>query len=153
MSGTGSFGPQASTPEYLTLRKTYRVLITHIKTQPGNICDALFESGYIPSAVRDLTRNRSILNEEKAQKLVDTIIDRVAIDTSVYHGFIDILKSEGPWAETITEKLTEQFKKEQAAKIKVSSNHSLPDPPTEESGNLPNGKFRQLTVANELKLT
>ena len=147
MSETGNLGTSqasTSTPEYLTLRKSYRVLITHIKTQPGSICDALFEKGYIPPGVRDSTRNRSILNEEKAQTLVDTIIDRVAFDASVYHGFVDILKSEGPWAENITKMLTQQFKKEQAVKAKVTSNHSSPhpDPSTKDSANLPTGKFK-----------
>ena len=106
-----------STPEYLTLRKSYTKLVMHIKTQPGDICDALFEKGFIPPTVRDFVRSRSVLDDEKAQRLVDTVIDRVEQDSCVYNSFMSILNKDGPWADPIVGQLEEAFKAEQAASI------------------------------------
>ena len=127
-----------STPEYLAFQKSFTAVVTHFKAQPGSICDALFEKNLIPPAVRDFVRNRSTLEEEKAQKLADTIIDKVELDPSVYHSFMSILKNEGPWADSIVEQLEEAFKAEQAlADCDHSSEdsfHSLPDPDTPAGG-------------------
>ena len=134
MAASPYSAPGQSTPEYLALQKSYRAVVTHFKAQPGDICDALFENGLIPPAVRDFVRNRSTLEEEKAQKLADTIIDKVELDPSVYHSFMSILKNEGPWADSIVEQLEEAFGAEQAlADCDHSSDdsyHSLPDPDT-----------------------
>ena len=127
-----------STSEYLAFQKSYRAVVTHFKAQPGDICDALFENGLIPPAVRDFVRNRSMLEEEKAHKLADTIIDKVELDPSVYHSFMSILKNEGPWAGSIVEQLEEAFKAEQAVAdcdhSSEDSFHSLPDPDTPAEG-------------------
>ena len=123
-----------STPEYLALRKWYRSVMTHISSQTGDICGALFEKGYIPPSVRTYVTTDAIPNDKKAQMLVDTVIDKVGVDPSVFHGFMSILKSEGPWADSIVEQLEEAFKTEQAlADCDHSSEdsfHSLPDPDT-----------------------
>ena len=123
-----------STPEYLAFQKSFTAVVTHFKTQPGDICDVLFEKNLIPPAVRDFVRNRSTLEEEKARKLADTIIDKVELDPSVYHCFMSILKNEGPWADSIVEQLEEAFKAEQALadcdRSSEDSFHSLPDPDT-----------------------
>ena len=128
-----------STPEYLTLRKSYQSVVTHITPQTGDICGALFEKGYIPSSVRNYATTDAIPNYKKAQELVNTVVDKVELDPSVYHGFISILKSEGPWADMIVEQLEVAFRAEQAlADCDHSSEdsfHSLPDPDTPEGGN------------------
>ena len=102
------------TAEYLTLRKSYQLIVAHFKSQPGDICDAFFQKGYVPPAVRDYVRTHGIPDSEKAQKLVDTLSDKVELDPNIFHGFMNFLKHEGPWADTIVEKLEEIFKKEQA---------------------------------------
>ncbi len=102
-SATGS----DSTPEYLTLRRSYLALITHVKEQPGTICDSLFAKGYISTTFRDFVRSRAHSDEEKAQKLMDTVLDKV--DRSVYYGFLEILKTEGRSAKPIIARLEECF--------------------------------------------
>ena len=109
---SGSRAPKQSsirdtTPEYLAFRKCYENVIATVKEQPGAICDALFAKGYVPSSVRDFTRNMSILDEVKAQKLVDTMIDRIEHDPNVFHGFVNIL--EGPSTDDIVRLLQEAY--------------------------------------------
>ena len=109
---SGSRAPNLSsirdtTPEYLAFRKCYENVIGTVKEQPGAICDALFAKGYVPTSVRDFTRNMSILDEVKAQKLVDTMIDRIGKDPNVFHGFVDILK--GPSTDDIVTLLQEAY--------------------------------------------
>ena len=127
-----------STPEYLTLRKSYRAMVTHFKAQTGGICDALFEKGYIPSSARDYVRTDMIPDERKAEKLVDTLVDKIEQDSSVYSGFINILQSEGPSADSLIVLLEERFKTEQAlADCDCSSEdsyHSLSDPDSAGAG-------------------
>ncbi len=104
-SATGS----DSTPEYLTLRGSYKAVITHVKEQTGTICDSLFEKGYISTTVRDFVRSIAHSDEEKAEKLIDTVVDKVKHDRSVYCGFLEILKTEGPLAKSIIARLEECF--------------------------------------------
>ena len=106
-------GQPRDSPAYSTLRKSYRKLVALVKQQPGEICDALFEKSYINSSVRDYTRLSTVTDESKVQKLIDALVDNVKMDHSVYHGFMDILKSMEPWADTIVEELEELFKAEQ----------------------------------------
>ena len=127
-----------STPEYLAFRKCYMSVKTHICPQTGYICGALFEIGYIPTDVRIYATTYGIPNDKKAQTLVDTVIDKVGVDPSVFHGFMSILKNEGPWADSIVKQLEEAFRAEQAlADCDHSSEgsfHSLPDPDSTTGG-------------------
>ena len=104
-AGTSS----TSTPEYMTFRKCYPTIIHYVKKQPGTFCDALFANNYIPITVRDYTRNKYISDEEKAQKLTDTLIDRIEQELSVFHGFIKIIKEDGPWASNFFETIRECY--------------------------------------------
>ena len=114
---------QPASPEYSTLRGCFRLLINHVKAQVGDICDALFEYGYIPPDVKGYVRTDSIPDETKARKLIDTLLDKVLEDPSAYHGFVEILKSEGPSADTTVEQLEDFFRKE-----KVRNSGSSEDP-------------------------
>ena len=114
-----------STPQYLTLRKSYRLLVTHITAQTGEFCDSLFEAGYISSSVRNYVRTDAFPEEKKAQKLMDTLIDKVESDVTVYYGFMDILKRGGPPANNTAAQLEEHFEKEQANL--ASNNITMPE--------------------------
>ena len=96
-----------STPQYLTLRKSYRLLVIYITPQTGEFCDYFFEAGYISSTVRNYVRTDALPEDKKAQKLMDTLIDKVESDVSVYYGFIEILKNGGPPANDIVAQLEE----------------------------------------------
>ena len=113
-----------STPEYLAFRKCYRSVRIHITPQIEDIHDALFEKGYIPPSVQDYAATDAIPKEMKARSLVDTVIKKIELDPEVFHGFVSILKNEGPSADSIVEQLGEVFKAEQAL---VYCDHSSED--------------------------
>ena len=96
--------PSTSTPEYRAFQQCYETLILTIKLQPGAFCDSLFAKRYIPEAVRDYTRNEANVDEKKAEKLVDSVIDQIKHDSSVFYGFIEILQSHS------LDKLAERLK-------------------------------------------
>ena len=102
-----------ATPEYLTLQKCYEMVIGVVGTDPGSLCDALFSKGYVSESVRNYTRNDALLDENKARKLIDTLIDRIKDDPNVFHGFVEVLKSSH--YDKLKKKLTECFQAESNA--------------------------------------
>ena len=98
---------RSTTPEYVALRKCYESIIAVVKTDPGSFCDALFSKGYVPETVRNYTRIDSLPDENKARKLIDTVIDQIKEDPKVFHDFLDTLKSSH--YETIKKKLIEFY--------------------------------------------
>ena len=96
MAATLDIGHSSSnTPEYQAFLTCFETLILTIKLQPNRFCDSLFAKGYIQETARDYTRNISFLDMEKAEKLLDAVIDQIKHDCSVFYGFIDILESLG----------------------------------------------------------
>ena len=85
--------PSTYSPEYRAFQHFYETLILTVKLQPGAFCDSLFARGYIPEAVRDYTRNESNVDEKKAEKLVDSVIDQIKHNSVVFHGFTEILRN------------------------------------------------------------
>ena len=96
-----------TTPEYVAFRKCYPELISAVSAQADTFCNALFAKGYISESVRNFTRNRAFLDDEKAGKLLDTVIDRIKLNPSVFHGFLEILKA--PSTDDIAETLQHHF--------------------------------------------
>ena len=128
-----------TTPEYVAFRHCYEKLISTVSAQPDAFCNILFSKGYIPESVRNFTRNRSILDEEKAGKLIDTVIDRIKVSPSVFYGFMEVLKT--PSTDHMAQTLQHCFDNEcerlkqcpQSQKTDEDSSgdesfHSLPDP-------------------------
>ena len=136
MAATPTPNAGQSTPEYLTLRKSYTSLVAHITPQTGDIGGALFEKGYIPPAVLDYVTTAAVSNSEKAQRLVGALLAKVELDPSVYHGFISILKSEGQSADIIVEQLEEAYKAT-LAEYDGSSEDSVPDPTVQNRNSKP----------------
>ena len=132
MAATSIPNVDQSTPEYLVLQKSYTKLVAHIKFQPRDICSALFEKGHIPSTVQDYVTTLGIPDSMKADKIISSLMAKVELDQSVYHSFMNILKSEGPSADTIVKQLEEAFKAEQADSDCSSEDsfHSLSDSDT-----------------------
>ena len=112
--------PSTSTPEYIAFQQCYEALVLHIKLQPGAFCDSLFARRYISESVRDYTRNESNLDQKKAEKLIDSVIDGIKYDSNVFHGFIKILKTH--CLDKLAERLQqyyEDYKSEGERKHKV----------------------------------
>ena len=126
-----------NSPEYVAFRKCYEELVTAISTQVGTFCDALFAKGFISESVRDFTRNRSVLDGEKAEKLVDTVIDRIKFNPKLLSCFIEIVR--GPSTDEIADKLQHYYdaecKRKQSSQAQKNdeessgdeSFHSFPD--------------------------
>ena len=103
--------------EYLTIRKSYRRLVSYFSQETEEICDALFEKGYITPPVRDYVRIETIQPRQKARKLADALIDMVGQKSSVFYGFLGILKNEGPSTDNIVQQLEEGFAAERAVLV------------------------------------
>ena len=103
---------RSTTPEYAALQKCYKSIIAVVKTDPGSLCDALFSKGYVQESVRNYTRIDALPDENKARKLIDTVIDRIKEDPIVFHCFLETLKSSH--YDSIKKKLTECYQIEKS---------------------------------------
>ncbi len=72
-----------SPPEYRAARKLTFELIECAKLDPNGICSHFFADDQISTEVRDFIRNKSTQQDEKAQKLIDTIVDRIEGEPNV----------------------------------------------------------------------
>ncbi len=79
-------------------RKCYVMLVRYIKTVLATLIDALWAEKLIPRSVVDYTRDRAYSDQEKAQKLVDTIADFIEHDPTKYYLFINVLEENEQWA-------------------------------------------------------
>ena len=91
-----------TTPEYSTFKKCYGEIVHYMKQELGSICDKCFANGYIPQSVRNFSRNSSRPEEERAQKVADSLLSQIEYDTSVYYGFCKIVKQYNPWTQKLT---------------------------------------------------
>ena len=103
---------RSTTPEYTALQKCYKSIIAVVKIDPGSLCDALFSKGYISEALRSYTRNDALLNDYKARKLIDTVINQIEEDPIVFHHFLETLKSSH--YDKLKKKLTECYQTEKS---------------------------------------
>ncbi len=124
-------------PEYRTLRKSYSLVLDIVKVQQSAICDALFQSEYIPDSVHEYTGTDGIPEEQKSRKMLDTFLNVVKSTPVAYHGFVKILKSASFSADDVVGQLDRCYEQERgAAQIRPaeemltenSSEELLPDP-------------------------
>ena len=98
-----------TSPEYKAFRECYDVLVNTSEQQVGKICDSLFADGYISETVRDYTRTIGMPDLIKAQKLVDSVSNKIKTNFKMFHGFIAIL--EGPFNTDTVQILQERYRK------------------------------------------
>ena len=103
---------RSTTPEYVALQKCYKLIIAVVKIDPGSLCDALFSKGYVSESVRNYTRMDTLPDENKARKLIDTVIDQIKEDPIVFHHFLETLTSSH--YDSIKKKLTECYQIEKS---------------------------------------
>ena len=115
----------ATTPEYVALQKCFESVIAVVKIDPGSLCDALFSEGYVPESVRNYTRMDALPDENKARKLIDTVIDQIKEDPNVFHHFLGTLKSSH--YDKLKKKLTECYKSERSKTLDDSKAKLQPD--------------------------
>ena len=79
-----------ASPEYRTLKQSYRLLVDIIKESPDTICDALIAKEYVsPSKHDDFAAG--ISPAAKARALLNSVLRKVKHHPEVYHGFVEIL--------------------------------------------------------------
>ena len=115
----------ATTPEYAALQKCFESVIAVVKIDPGSLCDALFSKGYVPESVRNYTRMDALPDENKARKLIDTVIDQIKEDPNVFHHFLGTLKSS--YYDKLKKKLTECYKSKRSKTLDDSKAKLQPD--------------------------
>ena len=124
--------PSTSTPEYRALQSCYQLLVSSIRFAGGvsELCDFLFADRLVTQSVIENVRSQ-VDSSEKARKVIDTVMDCVARDSSNYHKFLAILtKQSDQWSEDVVKKLEEFYRNEcsqnQPVRSKQSSADSLP---------------------------
>lgn len=98
-------------PEYDTLRKSYTVLVDHIKAQPDLFCDRLFQAGLATDDVCEFVRNPHNRNSEKARNLIDSVMRCIKKDLQVFNTFVEVLKEDSEvWSKEVIEHLQKTYK-------------------------------------------
>ncbi|XP_064403627.1 uncharacterized protein LOC135349078 [Halichondria panicea] len=91
---------EATSREYITMRKSASVLLDVVKQSPITIGTAMFAEEFISEYIRDLTGpTGNKADVEKAQILVNTMTDYVKANPRSYYKFIKLLEKEGPWTK------------------------------------------------------
>ena len=86
--------------EYKTLTQCYPTLVTCIQQAPNDVAVQLRPYGILaPKDILYLS-NSSHDPDEKARRLIDTVLTQVQIDPQVYDKFISALKAAGPWTNS-----------------------------------------------------
>ena len=115
--------PPNTPPEYLAFKENFRMVVDAVADQPGDICDALFEKGYIPPDVRSFTRVTGQSEIEKARRLVDRVIDKIARNPKVFYGFVEILK--GPYTDDVVKALEDSNYEKQRILLNQQERNSM----------------------------
>ncbi len=108
-------------PGYLSLQENFEALVSTFKAQPAAYADTLFSNGYIPDEVLEYTRLNGVLDSEKSRKILDTLIHRIELNPSVFHGFIAAIAS--PSTDDVVKKLLDTYKRHSTVISHVKQPH------------------------------
>ena len=92
---------ELDSPEYKTLTQCYPKLFTCVKQSPSDIVAQLRPSGILAPGDLSFLYNSQKSNDEKAQKIIDAVINQVEINPRVFRIFVSALKTAGSWTKTI----------------------------------------------------
>ena len=84
-------------PEYKTLTLCYPTLVSCVQQSPYDISGHLIPSGILAPHDIMYLRNPSISDVEKANQLLNIVLNQAKTDPKVYHTFIAALKASGSW--------------------------------------------------------
>ena len=100
----------SESPGYETMCECYPQLVALIQQSPSTIGNALFSRNFLAPSVRNFVHDRMVSETEKAQKLVDTMTDRIQHFPSSFNDFVEILKKEGPWTSEMVKELRHLYR-------------------------------------------
>ena len=116
-------------PEYLSFQENFEALVSTFKAQPAAYADSLFSNGYIPDEVLEYSRLNGVMDSDKSRKILDTIIHRIKLNPSVFHGFIAAIA--GPSTDDVVKKLHDSYERHKTATSRVKQTQlSPPEAPT-----------------------
>ena len=98
-----------ASPEYRTLEQCYLTLVSCVQQSPHDIAVHLRPSGILAPRDIQYLRNPVIEDNEKAQRLLNTVLNQVNTDPQVYHTFIAALKNVGLWTRTAVSELEHTY--------------------------------------------
>ena len=99
-----------TSPEYETMCECCPKLVTLIRQSPSTIGNALFARNLLAPNVRNFVNDRLVSETEKAQRLVDTMTDRIQHSPNSFKVFIDVLEKEGSWTDEMVEQLRDLYR-------------------------------------------
>ncbi|XP_064407279.1 uncharacterized protein LOC135352075 isoform X4 [Halichondria panicea] len=113
-------------PEYLSFQENFEALVSTFKAQPAAYADSLFSNGYIPDEVLEYSRLNGVMDSDKSRKILDTIIHRIKLNPSVFHGFIVAIAC--PSTDDVVKKLHDSYERHKTATSRVEQPQLSPPP-------------------------
>ena len=96
-------------PEYKTLAQFYPALVSCVGQAPVNIAVQLIPYGILAPRDVQYLSNPSIVDNEKARRLLGIVVNQMKTDPQVYHTFIAALKDAGDWTRTLVSLLEQAY--------------------------------------------
>ncbi len=93
------------TPQSITIRECYTVLIGQLKSSIESIGDALYTKGLISQDIHSKVLLASVVPANKVREVFSYLIERVKQDPNAYNGLITVLTQNGRWTDPVVEKL------------------------------------------------
>ncbi len=97
------------TPQSITIRECYTVLVGQLKSSIESIGDALYAKGLISQDIHSKVLLASVVPANKAREVFSYLIERVKQDPNAYNGLIAVLTQNGRWTDPVVEKLNATF--------------------------------------------
>ncbi len=99
--------------EYQTFKGCIDHAVETIANDVGAFRDQLFAVGYISRTIaEDYYWTDGVSNKQKARKMVDCILGKIARNPAVYHGFMDLEITQDRCRENFVQFLTKRYEEE-----------------------------------------
>ena len=121
-------------PEYETMCECCPKLVTLIQQSPSTIGNALFARNFLAPNVRNFVNDRMVSETEKAQRLVDTMTDRIQHFPDSFNDFLQILEKEGPWTNDMVKELRDLFRAKGGYVVELSSDQNAEESDCDSKG-------------------
>ena len=93
------------TPEHRALTHCYPRVYTCVEQSPDDIVAHLRPSGTLAPGDLSFLENPQNGNGQKAQKIINVVLNQVKMDPRVFNTFISALKGAGSWTKNIVNEL------------------------------------------------
>ena len=101
---------EMDTPEYKTLTKCSPRLASCIQQSPNDIVVQLSPSGILAPGDLSYLDNPNHNRDQKAQKIVEVVLNQVMLNSRVYPAFVFALEAAGSWTGTVVSELKDLYR-------------------------------------------